>query len=135
MVVQPMPVSPEAEPEIKSDRPKCLSDLCTISAAAKQALFLLRLACFQRLLRFHGRFVGGNRPFLQLHSYAVRAGLDDNPIIRNMAYGADNTADGRDFIANLQILAHLVHFFFLLVFGPNQEVIEDENHDENHQDC
>ena len=78
--------------------------------------------------------LGGNGPLGELHPDTVGAGLDDDAVLFDGADGADDAADGGDLISDGQLTAHLGQLFFLLVLRPDQQEIEDGQHDHQHTD-
>ena len=60
------------------------------------------------------------------------AGLDDDVVALDVDDLTDDAADGRDLIAHAQAFAHLSHGLLLLVLRPDQQEIEDTDHDSEH---
>ena len=64
----------------------------------------------------------------QTNTGVVTAGLDDHGFFLDANHLADDTADGGDFVANHQIVTHIVGFLLLLLLRTDDEKIE---HDRN----
>ena len=104
-------------------------------------LFLFRFFCFLlgslAILRFLGSLrlgagVRGNGPLGNLNANLILAGLKGHAVVRDVDDLAHHTADRDDIVADLQTGAHFIELFLLLVLRKNQEQIEDDKHQNDH---
>ena len=63
---------------------------------------------------------------------AVAAGLDNAGLVFDAYDLADNTADGGDLVANLEIVSHISNLFFLLLLRADSEEIENNYYNNEH---
>ena len=76
----------------------------------------------------------GDRPFLDLQTNTILAGLEGDGVLRDLNDLAGNTADGGDFIAKAQRVAHLLGLFLFLILRTDNKKIEDGKHQDKHDD-
>ena len=81
-----------------------------------------------------GGVVAGDSELRELNADAVGAGLDDDRVILHGHDVADDAADGRDVVADLQRIAHGLCFLLPLVFRADHEEVEDRDQRDHHDD-
>ena len=81
-----------------------------------------------------GGIVAGDSELRELHTDAVGASLDDDRVILHGHDVADDAADGRDVVADLQRIAHGLCFLLPLVFRADHEEVEDRDQRDHHDD-
>jgi len=104
-------------------------------------LFLFRFFCFLlgslAILRFLGSLrlgagVRGNGPLGNLDANLILAGLEGHAVVRNVDDFAHHTADRDDIVTDFQIGTHFIELFLLLVLRKDQEQVEDDKHQNDH---
>ena len=77
--------------------------------------------------------VGGNGKLRKLDADAVSSRFDDDGIVLDGDDVADDAADGRDVVADLQGITHLLGFFFALVFRADHKEVEHRDQNDEHE--
>ena len=104
-------------------------------------LFLFRFFCFLlgslAILSFLGSLrlgagVRGNGPLGNLDANLILAGLEGHAVVRDVDDFAHHTADRDDIVTDFQIGTHFIELFLLLVLRKDQEQIEDDKHQNDH---
>ena len=73
--------------------------------------------------------------FQKTDAGAVTCGFQHKGLFLDADNLADDSADGGDFISNLEIVAHFVYLFFLLFLGTNARKVKDCDDHNDHTDC
>ena len=80
------------------------------------------------------RFVGLDRPAFYPDLAPIRTGLDHNGVLTKGNDPADDAAAGGDFIAYLQVVAHLLRFLLPFSLGTNQDKVHGNDDQQKGQE-
>ena len=67
-----------------------------------------------------------------LDANLIFAGLEGHAVVRDVDDFAHHTADRDDIVTDFQIGTHFIELFLLLVLRKNQEQVEDDKHQNDH---
>ena len=110
-------------------------------SAPRASALPFRFFCFLlgslAILRFLGSLrlgagVRGNGPLGNLDANLILAGLEGHAVVRNVDDFAHHTADRDDIVTDFQIGTHFIELFLLLVLRKDQEQVEDDKHQNDH---
>ena len=79
-----------------------------------------------------GAGVRGNGPLSDLDANLILAGLEGHAVVRDVDDFAHHTADRDDIVTDFQIGTHFIELFLLLVLRKDQKQIEDDKHQNDH---
>ena len=71
-------------------------------------------------------------PLGNLDANLILAGLEGHAVVRDVDDFAHHTADRDDIVTDFQIGTHFIELFLLLVLRKDQEQIEDDKHQNDH---